>query len=136
MKIAIAILMLAGALYLFKQLLLTFDEAKQAETTSEQIRPTQSAPSASTTMPGMPVSLETSLATAQQQGASGLANFLNQYRHAIRDPRLAAIELDYAVLLSLKNPAEASRIFHSVKQRTLPSSPNFERVKSLEKTFR
>jgi hypothetical protein len=53
----------------------------------------------------------------------------------VSDPRLAAIELDYIVLIGSTNPQEARRLFTAVKQRTPPNSPIYERVKRLEKTY-
>ena len=51
------------------------------------------------------------------------------------DPRLAAIELDYIVLISSTNPQESRRLFSLVKQRTPTNSPVYPRVKRLEKTY-
>ena len=87
------------------------------------------------TLPGMPPQFEASLQNAQAQGAPALAAWLNQYRAHIRDPRLAAIELDYVVLVSRSNPNEAKRVFQSVKARTPASSPVYDRVKRLEPTY-
>jgi hypothetical protein len=83
----------------------------------------------------LPASLETSLSAAQKQGAAGLRDWLNSYRIYVKDPRLAAIELDYVLLISHQDPAEAKRIFQEVKARTSPTSPVYDRVKKLEKTF-
>ena len=135
MKVLWVILILAGALYLFRQLLREFETAKREETPARQTAPARPGPSSSASLPGLPPALEPALAEAQQKGADGLGNFLARYGQVIRDPKLAAIELDYATLLTLKNPEEARRVFESVKQRTLSSSPVHERIKSLEKTF-
>ena len=134
MKIFITILILAGALYLFKQLLGEFADAKRAETGVQQTT-TKPKINPSASLPGMPPGLEPGLEAAHREGAEGLKRFLDRYYYSIKDPRLAAIELDYAVLLSLKKPEEARSVFQSVQQRILPSSPVYERVKSLEKTF-
>lgn len=86
-------------------------------------------------LPGLPPTLESTLDAAQRQGATGLRNFLARYNQAISDPRRAAIELDYAVLVAQKDPGEAKRVFAKVKQRTPVTSPVYERVKQLEKTY-
>jgi hypothetical protein len=85
---------------------------------------------------GLPPSLETSLQEAQKQGAASLKNWLQTYRPYVRDPRLAAIELDYVVLLGAKNLPEARQVFEAVQQRTPTNSPIYLRVRQLEKTYR
>ena len=83
----------------------------------------------------MPANLEASLQAAQRQGAAGLKNWLKLYRPYLNDPRLAAIELDYIVLISSSNPQEARQIFAAVKQRTPTNSPVYPRLRQLEKTY-
>jgi hypothetical protein len=84
---------------------------------------------------GLHYSLETPLANAQARGADGMKRFLNQYRSAIRDPRLAWIELDYVVLVGIKDPAEARAVFAQVKNRTPTNSPVYPRIQTLSKTY-
>ena len=90
-------------------------------------------------LPGMPEKgrdkLEDSLAKAQARGAAGYRDWLNVYRKSVQDPRLAWIELDYAVLLAQSNPAEAKKVFAAVQDRIPPTSPVYPRVKQLAKTF-
>lgn len=93
------------------------------------------APITGTQLPGLVSSLESKLAASQELGATGLRNFLTQYGKGIRDPRLAWIELDYAVLVMRENPAEAKKIFARVKKRTPVSSLVYPRIKQLEKTY-
>ena len=84
---------------------------------------------------GMPLQLEQSLHAAQSQGAVGMQAWLKAYGHSLQDPRKAWIELDYCVLISRENPAEAKRLFAEVKARTPESSPVWSRIKQLEKTY-
>jgi hypothetical protein len=84
---------------------------------------------------GMPANFEPSLQAAIVQGAPALKAWIDRYRPHIRDPKLAAIELDYVVLVSRSNPAEAKRAFQAVKARVPPSSPIYERVKRLDATY-
>jgi hypothetical protein len=84
---------------------------------------------------GMPYQLETSLKTAQSQGATAMQAWLKAYGHMLQDPRKAWIELDYCVLISRDNPAEAKRLFADVKARTPESSPVWPRIRQLEKTY-
>jgi hypothetical protein len=88
-----------------------------------------------TQLPGMDYTLEGPLGTASQRGASGLRDFLRQNGGKIQDPRLASIELDYVVLVSREDIAEARRVFAKVKARVPTSSPIYPRVKQLEKTY-
>ena len=84
---------------------------------------------------GMPYQLETSLKTAESQGATAMQAWLKAYGQMLQDPRKAWIELDYCVLISRDNPAEAKRIFAQVKARTPESSQVWPRIRQLEKTY-
>jgi hypothetical protein len=84
---------------------------------------------------GMPAQFEPSLNEAQAQGPAALKAWLERYAQHIQDPKLAAIQLDYVVLISRSNPTEARRVFQAVKQRVPPNSPLYERVKRLEATY-
>ena len=84
---------------------------------------------------GLPGGLEPSLQAAQRRGAAGLRDWLRLYGKTVRDPRLAAIELDYVVLVSRDDIGEARRVFSRVKTRTSPASPVYARIKQLEKTY-
>ena len=88
-----------------------------------------------TKLPGMVPKLEPILQAAQQRGASGLKDFLTMYGKGIADPRKAYIELDYVVLVAQTNPGEARKVFESVKKRTPQSSPVYNRIRKLEKTY-
>ena len=83
----------------------------------------------------MPANFEPSLQAAQAQGAQALKTWLERYASHIQDPKLAAIQLDYVVLLSRSDPAEAKRIFTAVKQRVPKNSPVYERLKRLDATY-
>jgi hypothetical protein len=85
-------------------------------------------------LPGLPFQLEESLQKAQQS-AEGMRNWLKAYGAAVQDPRKAWIELDYVLLVSRENPAEAKRVFAEVRDRTPASSPVHRRIKELEKTY-
>jgi hypothetical protein len=86
-------------------------------------------------LPGLPSTFEASLQKAQSQGAAAMKEWLRLYRAYASDPRLAWIELDYVILLSREDPGEARRVFQSVKSRVSHTSPVYERVKKLEKTY-
>jgi hypothetical protein len=84
---------------------------------------------------GMPYTLDDSLRAAQQGGATSFGNWLKTYGNSIQDPRKAWIQLDYVLAIARDNPQEARRIFHDVKDRTLPNSPVWPRIQQMEKTF-
>ena len=84
---------------------------------------------------GLPPALEATLKTAREQGVGALGAWLKKYRYAVKDPRLAAIELDYVVLMSQRDPVEAKKVFLGVKARTPANSPLYPRVKKLEKAY-
>ena len=84
---------------------------------------------------GLPYQLEPSLDAAQTDGAKSLKFWLEKYGHAIQDPRLAWIELDYVLLVSRDDPIEAKKVFAQVKKRVPPDSPVYRRIKDLEKTY-
>jgi hypothetical protein len=84
---------------------------------------------------GVPPQFEQSLQIAQSQGAPALRAWLQQYGRYASDPRLAEIQLDYIVLISRSNPAEAKQLFQAVKNRTPKSSPVYDRIKRLEATY-
>jgi len=88
---------------------------------------------------GMPVQdqykYESSLRDAESKGAAALRNWLDTYGRSVEDPRKAWIELDYCMLVSRENTAEARRVFAEVKARTPETSPVWPRIKQLEKTY-
>ena len=86
-------------------------------------------------LPGLPEKLGPSLQAAQSQGAAGLRNWLKTYGQAVKDPRKAWIELDYCVAVTREDPAEAKRVFASVKDRVTRSSPVWPRMQKLAKTY-
>jgi hypothetical protein len=84
---------------------------------------------------GLPYGLEQSLRAAESQGAIGLKKWLKEYGASVKDPRKAWIELDYCIMIARNDPAEAKRIFASVRERTGPTSPVWPRVKQLAPTY-
>jgi hypothetical protein len=86
-------------------------------------------------LPGLSPPLEASLANATQAGPQALRQWLNQNGAWVPEPRLSAIQLDYAQMLVRSNPAEARRIYAAVKARTPANSPLASRLKQLSRTF-
>jgi hypothetical protein len=129
----IAILIVAVVLYCGWELFLYWDKVQHEEETSQK----QAAASVVTgeSLGGVPWQLENSLRAAQSQGLAGLRAWLKAYGRGIEDPRKAWIELDYCLMLSREDPAEARRLFAEIKKRTSPSSPVWPRIKQLEKTY-
>ena len=137
MRQLIGILLILGAIWGCKELYRYWEEVKarkEAEDRGGRPPPTSDV-ATPTALPGLPANLEPSLQAAQKQGAAGLKNWLKLYRPYVSDPRLAAIELDYIVLISSSNPQEARQLFAAIKQRTPTNSPIFPRIRQLEKTY-
>src|SRR5262245_50548981 len=124
MKALITLVLIVG-IYLFGKSI--FDQYRAKQQKEEAAAKAAELPADG--LAGMPKSFEPSLQAAQAQGAPALKPWLERYAQQIQDPKLAAIQLDYVVLLSRSDPVEAKRIFQAVKQRVPKSSPIYERVK-------
>lgn len=86
-------------------------------------------------LPGMHYTLEMPLEQATRGGAASLKKFIDQYRGALKDPRLGWIELDYVSMVALKDPAQARAIFADVKKRTPTNSVIYPRIEKLSKVY-
>ena len=84
---------------------------------------------------GMHYTLEMPLEQATKGGATTLKKFIDQYRGAIKDPRLGWIELDYVSMVALKDPAQARIIFADVKKRTPTNSVIYPRIEKLARVY-
>jgi len=137
-KALIVVVLIVVALLGIKELHAYWQEVKAREKSGvtairgEELAPPPKDPSA---LAGMPTALEPSLERARKAGAPALKAWLKEYRGYLADPKLAAIELDYVVLVGAKNFVEAKTIFAAVKQRTPTNSPVFPRIKQLERTY-
>jgi uncharacterized protein involved in exopolysaccharide biosynthesis len=129
----IAALMIVLVLYGGWELFLYWEKVKNEEDTKQ--KQDQAALTMGDTLPGLPYQLEQSLQEARKQGAAGLRNWLKLHGASVEDPRKAWIELDYCVAVAREDPAEARRVFASVKDRIGPASPVWPRMKQLEKTY-
>jgi hypothetical protein len=86
-------------------------------------------------LPGMPPELRESWQKVDQKSVVSLRNWLKANGARIQDPRRAWIELDYVLLVSHEDVAEAKKVFADVKARTPENSPVYDRIKKLEKTY-
>jgi hypothetical protein len=129
----IAALIIVAALYCGRELFLYWEKVKNGEEAKQK----QDAAAIVTEdrLPGLPYNLEASLHAARKRGATGLRNWLKAYGQSVQDPRKAWIELDFCVAVAREDPAEARRVFATVKERLGPSSPVWPRMKQLEKTY-
>lgn len=84
---------------------------------------------------GMPVQLELSYRDAKGRGAAAFQEWFKQNERFLSDPRKAWIEVELCKMLIRENPSEAKKIYAVVKERVSSSSPVYEKVKELEKTF-
>jgi hypothetical protein len=103
--------------------------------TDEQARENATPMVVDESLPSLPPPLEASLAIATQAGPQALRQWLNQNGAWVPEPRLSAIQLDYAQMLVRSNPAEARRVYAAVKARTPANSPLTLRLKQLSRTF-
>jgi len=71
-------------------------------------------------LPGLPWQLVQKLREAKEAGPASVKNFIEYCKRVpdAKDPRLAWVELDYAVMITSTDPVEAKKIFHAVKKRT------------------
>ena len=134
MKIAITILIIAGVVFGGYKLWEYWDTMKEGESRASTSSVVQVA---SDQLPGLPKELEPSFQQAQKNGPKAMKAWLDKTKSSrvVKDPRLAAIELDYVLMITKDDPIEAKRIFHDVKERTPPTSQIFDRIKQLEKTY-
>ena len=109
--------------------------AVESRTASNETASASVSASLPASLPGLPQELEPSLEVVTRQGASSLKKWIDYYRPRLADPRLAWIELDYVMMVSRENPAEARQVFLSVKERISSQSPVYPRIKQLSKTF-
>ena len=133
MKALIAILIVAAVAFVGVKVWQKWDQTSR----QQDLQQTTAQPMDGRSLPGMDQRLEKSLEEAKAQGAKGLKVWLDQNRSSplVKDPRLAWVELDYAVLVSSDRPAEARKIFARVRERTPPDSPIQPRLQQLQKTF-
>src|SRR5436190_20490463 len=111
MKALIVLVILIGAYLLVKGITGEYQAKQKKEQAAEKGIPADG-------LTGMSADFEPSLATAESQGAAALKTWLTRYSSYIQDPKLAAIQLDYVVMVGRTDPAEAKRVFQAVKART------------------
>jgi hypothetical protein len=97
--------------------------------------PGQQQPAPAGPLPGMPDTMEAGFQAARSAGAVPLKQWLDKNRRFIRDPRLAAIELDYVVMIGTVNRGEARRVLTELSSRLSSDSPVYERYKKLHDSF-
>jgi len=135
MKVLITVVIIA-AIYYFGRSFYHDLKVKQAEEERAEGRGAPPPPpTGEEALAGLPDNFAPSLDAAQKQGASALKAWLDRYARFVQDPRLAAIQLDYVVLVSRDDPREAKRVFEEVKARVPANSPLAERIKRLAKTY-
>ena len=136
MKALISITIVVAVFWLFTQVFLPlYEKSRRGEDAAPAGEGGRAAEMRGEDLAGLSPALEASLQTARSEGANALGEWLKQYRPYVQDPRLAWIELDYVVLVSLQDAKEARQVFRGVKERTPPNSPVYQRVKKLAKTY-
>ena len=130
----ITILIVVAALWGGWQLFLYWDKVKTEDEAAAKKKAATQVVSGEQ-LSGMPSNLENSYQAAKTQGATAMKNWLRTNGRMVQDPRKAWIELDYCVAIAREDPAEAKRVYTSVRDRTPQSSPVWPRIKQLEKTY-
>ena len=128
MKALITLVILVAAYLLVKGIMGEYQAKQNKEKAAEQGIPADG-------LTGLPPNFEPSLATAEAQGSGALKVWLPRYSAYVLDPKLAAIQLDYVVMVGRTDPAEAKRVFQAVKARVPKTSPIYSRVQKLDATF-
>lgn len=128
----IAILILLAAIWGFSKLVSLYNKTKLENEGPPRVR---QAVAPEDSLPPLPPALENSLGQARSGGSAAMKEWLAVNQAALRDPRRAAIELDYAQLLVRGDPAGAKRVYQAVKARTPPDSPVYERLQKLGRLF-
>ena len=131
-KIIAAVLIIAACwgvweLFLYWERVKNEEETQQKKEAASMVMGNQ--------LPGMPYQLEQSLQEARERGPEALQAWLKTNSQSLEDPRKAWIELDYCVAVARKDPAEARRVFATVKERIGSASPVYSRMKELEKSY-
>ena len=87
---------------------------------------------------GLDQRLEQVFREAHGKGPIALKAFLTDYRNTafLQDPRLAWMEVDYALMLVNKDAKQARAAFDEVRNRIPPNSPVMPRIKELEQAFK
>jgi hypothetical protein len=130
----IAILIVVAALWGGWQLFLYWDKVKTEDEVAAK-KKAQTEIVSGDQLQGLPSSLEPSYQAAKNQGPAAIKTWLKLNTRNVQDPRKAWIELDYCVAIAREDPAEAKRVYTSVRDRTPQSSPVWPRIKQLEKTY-
>ncbi|MCK6501434.1 MAG: hypothetical protein L6Q38_18305 [Nitrospira sp.] len=139
-KTLIIICMVLVAVFIFTEITGLYDRTAKPKITDSE--PAEPAPAVNHTiavsgqdLPGMPAYLEDSLSKAHQEGVDALGKWLKTWQKKIQDPRLAWIELDYIVLLNLKDHKAARERFLAVQARVPDTSPVYGRVQKLAPAY-
>jgi len=135
MKALITIVIIAALYYFGRGIYREYQQKQAAEDRAAGRRAPPPPATGDAALPGLPDNFAPSLDAAQSQGASALKAWLDRYGRFVQDPRLAAIQLDYVVLVSRDDPREAKRVFQEVKARIPANSPLAGRIKRLANTY-
>lgn len=135
MKAIMAIAIVLAAVWVFMQLVDSYDRTVNPGKPRPRPVASVSTELRGEDLPGLPPHLESTLVEAERQGAEALGRWLKTWGKQVRDPRLAWIELDYAVLMNVRDHRAAREIFQRVQQRVGTNSPVFPRVRKLESAY-
>jgi hypothetical protein len=138
MRQVLAILLLMGAILLAK---MVYEKTVNFKQTHSNAQPTPADNGANLSgnnplnLAGLPPEQESYLENAMAKGHAIFKKWLDYWGPRMQDPRKAWIELDYVLMVSRDDMAEAKRVFAEVRARLAKNSPVYARMKSIEKAY-
>lgn len=135
MKALMAILLIAAAIWGMSQIVHVYQ--KSQANAIDRPRPTSAVAQANPDddLPPLLPALEASLKQAMAGGASTMKEWMDVNSPYLRDPRKAAIQLDYARILAGSDPAGAKRLYLEVKARNVTVAAVTGRLQKLARIF-
>lgn len=135
MKVFISILIIGGTIWLVSQLV-HFYQKSTANSIDHQRAPAAAVvANPDDDLPPLAPALEASLKQAMAGGSSAMKEWLETNGPYLRDPRKAAIQLDFAQVLARSDPAGAKRLYLEIKGRNPQGAAVSGRLQKLAKLF-
>lgn len=122
MKNLIGLAMIAAVLYGAYKLWEVYDASNTTQRMEQKVQANREF---GQHLQGLDYRLEQRLRESYAKGVLGLAAFIKDYGNSpsFLDPRLAWVEMDYAMLLIQRDPIKAKKVFQQVRSRIGPNSP-------------
>ncbi len=135
MKFFISILIVGGTIWLVSQLVHFYQKSTVNSIDHQRAPATAVVSNPDDDLPPLAPVLEASLKQAMAGGANAMKEWLETNGTYLRDPRKAAIQLDFAQILARSDPAGAKRLYFEVKGRNPQGAAVSGRLQKLAKLF-